>query len=217
MGAGFTRPLKEFRQRTHRRLLLLGLDGAGKTSIATLARASSKRPRGESSSDGGSSSSSASQSASAGGGGPGASPAGASVADGGFAVETFRRGALTFHLWDVGGGEQLRPYWRHYYTGTQGVLFVVDASDRARVALAAAELRGAAADEQLSDAAVAIVATHAGAPGALTLAELAAELQPESALAGHAWTLLAVDAVAGGGGAGLDAVWAFFADKTRRL
>jgi GTPase SAR1 family protein len=43
----------------------------------------------------------------------------------------------------------LRPYWRHYYTGTQGVAFVVDASDSARLELAAAELKTLAMDDQL--------------------------------------------------------------------
>lgn len=50
----------------------------------------------------------------------------------------------------MGGEERLRPYWRHYYTGTQGVLFVVDAADRARLPLAALELKSMAADEQLA-------------------------------------------------------------------
>lgn len=54
------------------------------------------------------------------------------------------------HLQDVGGEEKLRPYWRHYYTGTQGVVFVVDASDRERLPLAALELRSLANDEQLA-------------------------------------------------------------------
>jgi hypothetical protein len=59
-------------------------------------------------------------------------------------------GPLRMHLQDVGGEEKLRPYWRHYYTGTQGVVFVVDASDRERLSLAALELRSLANDEQLA-------------------------------------------------------------------
>jgi len=53
-------------------------------------------------------------------------------------------------LQDVGGEEKLRPYWRHYYTGTQGVLFVLDASDRERLPLATLELKSLAQDEQLA-------------------------------------------------------------------
>lgn len=51
---------------------------------------------------------------------------------------------------DVGGQDQLRPYWRHYYTGTQGIIYVVDATDAARLELATLELRTLAKDDQLA-------------------------------------------------------------------
>jgi GTPase SAR1 family protein len=50
---------------------------------------------------------------------------------------------------DVGGRDHLRLLWRHSFTGTQGVIFVVDCSDRARIATAAAELQAVAIDDQL--------------------------------------------------------------------
>ena len=31
-------------------------------------------------------------------------------------------------MWDVGGGERLRPLWATYSRGTDGIVFVVDAS-----------------------------------------------------------------------------------------
>ena len=208
MGTGFTRPLKEFAARKHRRLLLLGLDGAGKTAIARCVRAAAAGPRGGRGAATATVSALPSPEAAAKAG------AGADIGGTGFSVETFRVRGLTLQLWDVPGGEALRPYWRHYYTGTQGVLFVVSAADGARLALAAAEMRAAAADEQLAGAAVAVVVTHGDEPGAQPLAEVTAALQAEAALAGHAWAVLPVNAVTG---AGLDAVWTFFCDKTRRL
>lgn len=33
---------------------------------------------------------------------------------------------------DVGGQDKIRPLWRHYYTGTQALIFVLDAADRDR-------------------------------------------------------------------------------------
>lgn len=75
-------------------------------------------------------------------------------------------------LQDVGGEEKLRPYWRHYYTGTQGVLFVVDASDRERLPLAALELRTLANDEQLAEAVIAVAVNKTEAPGAMSLQEV---------------------------------------------
>jgi len=33
----------------------------------------------------------------------------------------------------VGGQDKIRPLWRHYYQGTNGLIFVVDSNDRERV------------------------------------------------------------------------------------
>ena len=33
---------------------------------------------------------------------------------------------ISFTVWDVGGQDKIRPLWRHYYTNTQGLIFVVD-------------------------------------------------------------------------------------------
>lgn len=44
----------------------------------------------------------------------------------GFNVETVTYKNVKFNVWDVGGQDKIRPLWRHYYTGTQGLVFVVD-------------------------------------------------------------------------------------------
>ena len=46
----------------------------------------------------------------------------------GFNVEVvpFKKAAL--HIWDVGGGCKLREIWHHYYEGTHGIVFFIDAS-----------------------------------------------------------------------------------------
>ena len=41
---------------------------------------------------------------------------------------------------DVGGQDKIRPLWRHYYLGTQALIFVVDAHDVERIDEARAEL-----------------------------------------------------------------------------
>jgi GTPase SAR1 family protein len=79
---------------------------------------------------------------------------------------------LCSFLQDVGGEEKLRPYWRHYYTGTQGILFVVDATDRERLPLAALELRTLANDEQLTEAVIAVAVNKTEAPGAMSLQDV---------------------------------------------
>jgi ADP-ribosylation factor-like protein 2 len=37
------------------------------------------------------------------------------------------------NVWDVGGQTSLRSYWRNYFERTDGLVWVVDAGDRARI------------------------------------------------------------------------------------
>jgi ADP-ribosylation factor protein 1 len=51
----------------------------------------------------------------------------------GFNVERVQYKNIEFTMWDVGGQERIRSLWKHYYTGTEGLIFEVDSNDRARV------------------------------------------------------------------------------------
>uniref|UniRef100_A0AC11D5K3 Uncharacterized protein n=1 Tax=Ovis aries TaxID=9940 RepID=A0AC11D5K3_SHEEP len=41
----------------------------------------------------------------------------------GFNVETVTYKNVKFNVWDVGRLDKIRPLWRHYYTGTQGLIW----------------------------------------------------------------------------------------------
>lgn len=43
-------------------------------------------------------------------------------------------------MWDIGGQDNLRPLWRHYYRGASGIIFVVDSTDGDRFEIAQEEL-----------------------------------------------------------------------------
>ncbi|XP_071485766.1 uncharacterized protein [Diadema antillarum] len=59
----------------------------------------------------------------------------------GFNVETITPvPGLTFTVWDVGGQERLRALWRHYFVGTEGIIFVIDSADQMRFLDAREEL-----------------------------------------------------------------------------
>ncbi|XP_041375574.1 ADP-ribosylation factor 3-like, partial [Gigantopelta aegis] len=59
----------------------------------------------------------------------------------GFNVETVTPvKGVTFTVWDVGGQEKIRRLWEHYYRNTQGLIYVVDSADRARMKEASSEL-----------------------------------------------------------------------------
>lgn len=41
----------------------------------------------------------------------------------GFNVETVEYKNISFTVWDVGGQDKIRPLWRHYFQNTQGTFF----------------------------------------------------------------------------------------------
>ena len=68
------------------------------------------------------------------------------------------------NLQDVGGQDKIRPLWRHYYTGTQGLIFVVDCADRDRIDEAKQELNRIINDREMRDAIILIFANKQDLP-----------------------------------------------------
>merc|ERR1712061_378337 len=76
----------------------------------------------------------------------------------GFNVETVEYKNISFMVWDIGGQDKIRKLWRHYYSGTNGVIFVVDSSDRERIQDAREELFKMLEEEELREAALLVLA-----------------------------------------------------------
>merc|ERR1719207_194530 len=70
----------------------------------------------------------------------------------GFNVETVEYKNLRMTVWDIGGQHKIRKLWRHYYEGTQGLIFVVDSSDRERIDEVREELSKMLEDEEMNEA-----------------------------------------------------------------
>jgi len=94
----------------------------------------------------------------------------------GFNVETVTYKSLKFTMWDVGGQDKLRPLWRHYYEGCEGVIFVVDSNDRERLGLARAELQKMMHEDLLSTASLLVLANKQDLPNAVSSSEIADKL-----------------------------------------
>lgn len=60
----------------------------------------------------------------------------------GFNVETLEtdRSSPGLTVWDVGGQRKMRPHWKHHYSETAGLVFVVDSWDQRRLDEARKEL-----------------------------------------------------------------------------
>ncbi|KAK3326948.1 ADP-ribosylation factor family-domain-containing protein [Cercophora scortea] len=95
----------------------------------------------------------------------------------GFNVETVSFKNIKFNIWDVGGQDKIRPLWRHYYSGTQGLVFVVDSSDRARIDEARTELHRIIGDREMRDSLLLVLANKQDVPGAMTPQEITEAMQ----------------------------------------
>lgn len=125
------------------RILMLGLDGAGKTTILY------KFKLGE---------------------------VVTTIPTIGFNVETVEYKNINFTVWDVGGQMRIRPLWRHYYQGTNALIFVVDSNDRERVEESREELQQMLQEDEMRDAVVMVFANKQDLPNAMTTTELSEKL-----------------------------------------
>merc|ERR1712195_48887 len=114
----------------------------------------------------------------------------------GFNVETVEYKNIAFTVWDVGGQDKIRPLWRHYYTNTEGIIFVVDSNDRDRVDEARDELNRMLSEDELRDAVLLVFANKQDLPHAMPAAEVADKLALHK-LRSRTWYIQATCATTG--------------------
>mmetsp|Transcript_452 Transcript_452/g.824 ORF Transcript_452/g.824 Transcript_452/m.824 type:complete len:159 (+) Transcript_452:161-637(+) len=91
------------------RILVIGLDNAGKTTIIN-----KLKPKKMAQSD--------------------------IVPTVGFQVEEFSKSNINFTMFDMSGQGRYRNLWEHYYKDAQGIIFVIDSTDKLRMVVAKDEL-----------------------------------------------------------------------------
>ena len=94
----------------------------------------------------------------------------------GFNVETVRHKGIDFTFWDLGGGDKIRPLWKHYYKNTSAIVFVVDSKDRARFAEVRQEMREMMEEKELALAHLLVLGNKSDLEGASSPGELWDEL-----------------------------------------
>lgn len=105
----------------------------------------------------------------------------------------------TLHVWDVGGQEALRPHWSHHLAGTQGLIFVVDSTDRERFPAAAAELASVLESPDLQGVPCLVVANKSDAGTAAAAEEVQAELGLPALFGERTWAVQGMSAATGEG------------------
>ncbi|CAF4504483.1 unnamed protein product, partial [Rotaria magnacalcarata] len=63
--------------------------------------------------------------------------------------------------------DKIRPLWRHYYTGSQGLIFVVDSSDYERLDEARRELERVLIDREMRNVSVLVLCNKQDMPNSI--------------------------------------------------
>ncbi|KAF5833840.1 small Arf-related GTPase [Dunaliella salina] len=103
----------------------------------------------------------------------------------GFNIKTLNFRGYKLNIWDVGGQKTLRPYWRNYFEKTDGLIWVVDSADLARLEDCKQELHAILQEERLFGATLLVLANKQDLPSALKLDELGQVLQLSSITKRH--------------------------------
>ncbi|XP_074650841.1 ADP-ribosylation factor-like protein 15 [Tubulanus polymorphus] len=91
----------------------------------------------------------------------------------GFSIKAILFDDCILNVKEIGGAANIRPYWRHYYKGAHGVIFIIDASsNEEEFSTAKNELEKALRDPALGELPCLILATHSDVNSARSETEL---------------------------------------------
>merc|ERR1712217_236338 len=165
MGLTFSKVFGKLFGKQEMRILMVGLDAAGKTTILY------KLKHGE---------------------------VVTTIPTIGFNVETVEYKNISFTVWDVGGQDKIRKLWRHYYQGTQGLIFAVDSNDRDRIEDAREELTKILGEEEMHGAVLLVFANKQDLPNSMAAAEVTEKLGLHS-MRNRQWFIQSACATTGDG------------------
>ena len=98
----------------------------------------------------------------------------------------------------MGGQDKIRGLWRHYYAGTTGIIFVVDAADKHRIDTAREELAAILGADEMRGAALLVYANKQDLPGAMPTAEVGDKLGLHG-VRDREWFIQGTNAITGDG------------------
>ncbi len=94
----------------------------------------------------------------------------------GFNVEEMNYKNLKMIMWDIGGQGKLMELLKHYYEGTDALIYVVDSSDRERMEINYETLNKMLLEPELENSCVLVYANKQDLPGAMSAGEVAEAL-----------------------------------------
>jgi ADP-ribosylation factor-like protein 1 len=84
---------------------------------------------------------------------------------------------ILFHILSVfytsGGQTSIRPYWRCYYSNTDAIIYVIDSMDRDRIGISKHELISMLEEDELKNAVLCVFANKQDLDGCMNVSEVA--------------------------------------------
>ncbi|UKZ63699.1 uncharacterized protein TrAtP1_004924 [Trichoderma atroviride] len=111
-------------------------------------------------------------------------------------VDSHTLRSLLTSIGDVGGQKTLRSYWRNYFEKTDALIWVVDTTDRLRIDDCREELHGLLEEERLAGACLLIFANKTDVDGCMTQEEIVTMLRLPD-IRTHQWHVLQCSAMTG--------------------
>ncbi|EPZ36212.1 ARF/SAR superfamily, partial [Rozella allomycis CSF55] len=100
---------------------------------------------------------------------------------------------------DVGGQAKIRPLWRHYFTGTLGLIFVIDSQDKERIEESRQELVKIVSDREMKNCVILIFANKQDLERSMGPTELSEQLQLHKFVGDRKWFVQPCTATTGEG------------------
>ncbi|KAG2386895.1 hypothetical protein C9374_001930 [Naegleria lovaniensis] len=113
-------------------------------------------------------------------------------------VEEVNYKNIKMQMWDLGGQESLRATWQIYFSNSQGIILVVDSTDRQRISIVKEELFRILECMELKGASILVFANKQDVKGAMSATEVSKALNLQ-AIKSHDWHIQACSALTGDG------------------
>jgi ADP-ribosylation factor-like protein 2 len=116
----------------------------------------------------------------------------------GFNIKSLQYESYKLNVWDIGGQRTIRSYWRNYFEQTDGVIWVVDSSDKLRLEDTKEELHSLLRQEKLMGATLLVFCNKQDIPGSLTPEQIRDFLELDTVNTRH-WGAIGCSARSGEG------------------
>jgi len=119
----------------------------------------------------------------------------------GFATEEFQKHGVNFCAFDMSGQSRYRNLWEHYWGDVEGIIVVVDATDKLRFAVVKDEMETMLQDARVQEKKIPILVlcNKMDVAGATQPSDLADILQLEQLLSDRPYQVAGCDALKGEG------------------